>query len=61
MPQYVYKCSICKEILTKIEKFRSIDYFVCSFCEKGIMHRQLFPPTLKFNGSGFFINDYKEK
>lgn len=62
MPIYDYKCQVCNkefEMILKmdedIHRYPGCDIIEC--CVKKI------PSTcgIKFNGSGFYINDYKEK
>ncbi len=56
MPLYEYKCGLCGEIRERIQKVGA-DPINCPEC--GIpMERLIGAPGLKFNGSGFYVNDY---
>ena len=66
MPQYVYKCEKCNTIIEVEQKITDPKFNFhneveqCSVCI-GTIHRLIYPSLLQFNGSGFYVNDYKNK
>ena len=62
MPIYEFKCRICEERLDKRLEFKSREdeYPVCQRCKKP-MKKLISKPSIQFKGSGFYVNDYKNK
>lgn len=55
---YQYKC-MCGNL---IEKNHGMNEKIVVFCDCGnIMNKVFTPPAIKFNGKGFYVNDYKER
>ena len=62
MPVYTFECEKCKKKMDKIQKFDESNP-VCNCIEKGVSMNRLMPMIgkPKFNGSGFYETDYKQK
>jgi putative FmdB family regulatory protein len=59
MPRYDYQCEECDNT---IEVTHSMKEEFKEKCECGGNYEKLIsPPSIKFNGSGFYVNDYKGK
>ena len=62
MPIYEFKCSLCgntKDVLLGFDAEKK-DYPVCTECRKP-MRKLISKPNIQFKGSGFYVNDYKNK
>lgn len=62
MPTYVYKCNECNQEIEVFEKSPQIrDVLYCNKCESETTHRLILKSgLLKFKGTGFYRNDYKD-
>ena len=62
MPVYTFECKKCKKTMDRIQKFDEPNP-VCNCITEGASMNRLMPMTgkPKFNGSGFYVTDYKEK
>jgi putative FmdB family regulatory protein len=60
LPLYPYRCTECDHRFEKIQHFYSKPEKVCPKCG-GALERPLTVPGLKFNGSGWYVNDYAAK
>jgi putative FmdB family regulatory protein len=63
MPTYEYKCSQCGHALEERQKITDQPLTQCPKCKKEALQRGLGggAATLRFIGSGFYINDYANK
>ena len=68
MATYVWKCDnpSCGEEFTIRENMSDHSLtakYICQMCEaneqQGMLVQVLYPVAIKFNGPGFFVNDYK--
>ncbi len=57
---YPYRCTQCGHRFEKIQHFNSKPEKVCPKCG-GALERPLTAPSLKFKGSGWYVNDYAAK
>ena len=60
MPLYEYRCNQCGYKFEKIQKFSDEPERVCPKCQ-GELVRPMTAPALKFEGAGWYINDYSAK
>ena len=60
MPLYEYRCTSCGYKFEKIQKFSDAPEQVCPKCQ-GELVRPVTAPALKFEGAGWYINDYAPK
>lgn len=60
MPLYEYRCTNCGYQFEKIQKFSDAPERVCPRCQ-GELVRPMTAPALKFEGAGWYINDYAAK
>jgi putative FmdB family regulatory protein len=65
MAFYTYKCDnrFCGNEFTfqgKMSEHTS-EKHECTHCNGGVLEQVLYPVAIKFNGSGFYVNDYKAK
>lgn len=60
MPLYEYRCTSCGYQFEKIQKFSDAPERVCPKCQ-GELVRPMTAPALKFEGAGWYINDYAPK
>jgi putative FmdB family regulatory protein len=62
MPIYDFKCQVCNK---EFEMILKMDQDITGYpgCENPECSVKKIPSTcgIKFNGSGFYVNDYKEK
>lgn len=62
MPTYVYLCSNCKHSFERFEGIKSIPKKECPKCKKKKAHRVISGGGgIIFIGSGFYVNDRKDK
>lgn len=54
MPLYEYQCSLCGETKERIQKVGADPLECCGLP----MERLIGVPALKFEGEGFYVNDY---
>lgn len=63
MPNYTYKCTKCNKEININQKMFDEDFKTCNQiinCKNsGSLIKLISIPSLKFNGSGFYVNDYK--
>ena len=60
MPLYPYRCTQCGYRFEKIQHFHAKPEKACPKCG-GALERPLTAPSLKFKGSGWYVNDYSAK
>jgi len=60
MPLYEYKCESCGYVFEVIQKFSDPPLTECPKCG-GRLKKILYPPALKFKGTGWYVTDYKNK
>lgn len=60
MPLYEYRCTNCGYQFEKIQKFSDAPERLCPKCQ-GELVRPMTAPALKFEGAGWYINDYAPK
>jgi len=60
VPLYEYRCTNCGHKFEKIQKFSDEPERVCPKCQ-GDLVRPMTAPALKFEGAGWYINDYSSK
>ncbi len=60
MPTYAYHCSSCKNVLDVMQKITEEPLKICPECGKDTLMRGPGGGIgLQFQGSGFYITDYK--
>ena len=59
MPTYDYLCEACNHKFELIQGINDKTKRTCPQCHKKKLRRLFGCATLKFVGSGFYINDYK--
>lgn len=57
MPLYEYRCPACGHIFERLEAVSAGQTRSCPVCPERA-RRQLAVPSLRFVGSGWFVNDY---
>jgi putative FmdB family regulatory protein len=60
MPTYVYECKECAKQTELIQKITEPPLDLCPDCG-GNVRKMIFPVGIVFKGSGFYVNDYKNK
>jgi putative FmdB family regulatory protein len=60
MPLYEYHCKNCDYIFEKLQSFKSTLMRECPKCS-GELIVPITTSSLRFNGTGFYINDYGKK
>ncbi len=60
MPLYEYRCTACGYSFEKIQKFSDTPETDCPKCH-GLLVRPVTAPALKFEGAGWYVNDYAGK
>lgn len=60
MPLYEYRCTACGYKFEKIQKFSDEPLSTCPQCE-GQLVRPMTAPALRFEGAGWYVNDYAGK
>ena len=58
MTKYLYVCPDCSKEYQLYESITDNPSTKCMFCGKKNIYRKLFPPNIKYNGSGFHSTDY---
>ena len=61
MPTYRYRCEYCKNELQVDQKISDLRLKKCPGCNRDSLNRIPFVTNLSFQGSGFYVNDYKNK
>ena len=60
MPLYEYRCTACGYSFEKIQSFKAEPERVCPKCQ-GELIRPVTAPALRFEGAGWYVNDYAGK
>ena len=60
MPLYEYRCTSCGYSFEKIQKFSADPETECPKCH-GALIRPVTAPALRFEGAGWYVNDYAGK
>ncbi|HEX4321172.1 MAG TPA: FmdB family zinc ribbon protein [Acidobacteriaceae bacterium] len=60
MPLYEYRCTSCGYSFEKIQSFSAEPERVCPKCQ-GELIRPVTAPALRFEGAGWYVNDYAGK
>ena len=57
---YEYRCTACGHKFEKIQKFSDEPLQACPLCQ-GELVRPMTAPALRFEGAGWYVNDYAGK
>ena len=60
LPLYEYRCTACGHKFEKIQKFSDEPLLSCPLCQ-GELVRPMTAPALRFEGAGWYVNDYAGK
>lgn len=60
MPIYTYKCPACKLIFERHHKMSDNPEYNCK-CGTSLKKAIITPPTIRFNGKGFYSTDNQEE
>ncbi len=60
MPLYEYRCTSCGYTFEKIQSFSAEPERECPKCQ-GVLIRPVTAPALRFEGAGWYVNDYAGK
>lgn len=60
MPLYEYRCTDCGYTFEKIQNFSAKPETECPKCQ-GFLIRPVTAPALRFEGAGWYVNDYAGK
>ncbi len=60
MPLYEYRCTSCGYTFEKIQSFSAKPETECPKCQ-GALIRPVTAPALRFEGAGWYVNDYAGK
>jgi putative FmdB family regulatory protein len=60
LPLYEYRCTSCGYSFEKIQSFKAEPETVCPKCQ-GVLIRPVTAPALRFEGAGWYVNDYAGK
>jgi putative FmdB family regulatory protein len=60
LPLYEYRCTSCGYSFEKIQSFSAEPEKVCPKCQ-GVLIRPVTAPALRFEGAGWYVNDYAGK
>ena len=60
LPLYEYRCTSCGYSFEKIQSFKAEPETVCPKCQ-GALIRPVTAPALRFEGAGWYVNDYAGK
>lgn len=60
MPLFDFKCDVCGAVFEKICSSSTVTH-ECPKCGESAQKQVCAPGGFKFNGSGFYITDYKNK
>ena len=60
MPLYEYRCTACGYSFEKIQSFSAKPETECPKCH-GVLIRPVTAPALRFEGAGWYVNDYAGK
>ena len=60
LPLYEYRCTVCGYSFEKIQSFSAKPETECPKCQ-GVLIRPVTAPALRFEGAGWYVNDYAGK
>ena len=60
MPTYTYTCTTCNDLIEKRQSFSDPRLTTCAQCG-GTLRKVIHPVGIVFKGTGFYVNDYKNK
>jgi putative FmdB family regulatory protein len=60
LPLYEYRCTACGYSFEKIQSFSAEPERECPKCH-GVLIRPVTAPALRFEGAGWYVNDYAGK
>jgi putative FmdB family regulatory protein len=60
LPLYEYRCTSCGYSFEKIQNFSAAPERECPKCQ-GVLIRPVTAPALRFEGAGWYVNDYSGK
>jgi putative FmdB family regulatory protein len=60
LPLYEYRCTSCGYSFEKIQSFSAKPETECPKCH-GVLIRPVTAPALRFEGAGWYVNDYAGK
>jgi putative FmdB family regulatory protein len=60
LPLYEYRCTSCGFSFEKIQSFSAKPETECPKCQ-GVLIRPVTAPALRFEGAGWYVNDYAAK
>jgi putative FmdB family regulatory protein len=60
LPLYEYRCTSCGYSFEKIQNFSAEPERECPKCQ-GVLIRPVTAPALRFEGAGWYVNDYAGK
>jgi putative FmdB family regulatory protein len=60
LPLYEYRCTSCGYSFEKIQSFSAEPERECPKCQ-GVLIRPVTAPALRFEGAGWYVNDYAGK
>jgi putative FmdB family regulatory protein len=60
LPLYEYRCTSCGYTFEKIQSFSAKPEAECPKCQ-GVLIRPVTAPALRFEGAGWYVNDYAGK
>jgi putative FmdB family regulatory protein len=60
LPLYEYRCTACGYSFEKIQNFSAEPERECPKCH-GVLIRPVTAPALRFEGAGWYVNDYAGK
>jgi putative FmdB family regulatory protein len=60
LPLYEYRCTSCGYSFEKIQSFSAKPETECPKCQ-GVLIRPVTAPALRFEGAGWYVNDYAGK
>jgi len=60
LPLYEYRCTSCGYSFEKIQSFSAEPERTCPKCQ-GVLIRPVTAPALRFEGAGWYVNDYAGK
>ena len=58
MPLYEYRCEDCNATFEVIKKFSDPVEQDCLHCGSSHTHKLVSAPSVRFKGSGWYVNDY---
>lgn len=58
MPLYEYHCDDCDKTFEVIKKFSDPVEEPCEYCGSANTHKLVSAPSVRFKGTGWYVNDY---